>query len=225
MNVTETRPAKSKIEVTIAEGNSLMLAALSEILESDGRFSLVSTVNSAEACLQTALTVPSDILVIDWSLPTLGAEKLIKVLRDQESPMRVVVCTHADSADIPKRAMAAGAAGFFSHTEPTERLLDVVADVANGKMVFPYLDVRELSDPLQSLTKTESALLASLSLGRTNKELANDHGIAVNTVKFHLRNLYDKLSVKNRSQAIALYYSLNLPDFNIDVISGGADNS
>jgi two-component system nitrate/nitrite response regulator NarP len=211
--MTQSNATSAKVEVTIAEGNSLMLAALSEILESDGRFSLVSTVNSAEACLQTSLTVPSHVLVIDWALPTLGAEKLIKVLRDQECPMRVVVCTHAETADIPKRAMAAGAAGFFSHAEPTERLLDVVADVAAGNMVFPYLDVRELSDPLQSLTRTENALLASLSLGRTNKELAEDHGIAVNTVKFHLRNLYDKLSVKNRSQAIALYYSLNLPDY------------
>lgn len=199
-----------KVEITIAEGNSLMLTALSELIEADPRFSIVSTVTSAEACLQTSMTVPSDVLVIDWSLPTLGAEKLIKVLREQESTMRVVVCTHAESTDVPKRAMAAGAAGFFCHTTASAELLQVIVDVAAGKMVFPYIDVRELSDPLQSLTKTERALLGSLSLGRTNKELAADHGIAVNTVKFHLRNLYDKLDVRNRSQAIALYYSINL---------------
>ncbi len=209
---TSNQGELARVDVTIAEGNSLMLSALSELIESDGRFSLVSTVNSAEACLQTTLTIPSHVLIIEWGLPTLGAEKLIKVLRDQNSPVRTVVCTHTDSADIPKRAMAAGAAGFFCHTSPTEQLLDVTADVAAGNMVFPYLDVRELRDPLQGLTRTERALLASLSLGRTNKELANDHGIAVNTVKFHLRNLYDKLSVKNRSQAIALYYSLNMPE-------------
>lgn len=202
----------SKIEVAIAEGNSLMLTALSELIEADGRFSLVSTVTSAEGCLATSLSVPSQVLVIDWALPSFGAEKLIKVLRDQEALMPVVVCTHKESPEVPKRAMAAGAAGFFCHTDQSERLLEVIVDVAAGQMVFPYLDVRELSDPLQSLTKTERALLSSLSLGKSNKELAEDHNIAVNTVKFHLRNVYDKLSVKNRSQAIALYYSLNLPD-------------
>ncbi len=186
-----------------------MLTALSELVEADGRFSLISTVTSAESCLQAALTLPSDVLVIDWGIPTLGAEQILRVLREQESPMRVVVCTHTESNDVPKRAIAAGAAGFFCHTDASEELLDVIGDVSQGKMVFPYIDVRELRDPLQSLTKTERALLSSLALGRTNKELAEDHGIAVNTVKFHLRNLYDKLSVNNRSQAIALYYSLS----------------
>lgn len=196
-----------KVELSLADGNSLMLAALSEIFEQDGRFSLISATNTAEAFLQTSLTVPSAVAVVDWALPTLGGEQLIRILREQQSPMRIVVCTHGNSNDLPKRAMAAGAAGFYSHQEPPEKLISTAWDVASGKMVFPYLDVRELHDPLQSLTKTEKVLLASLSLGRTNKELAEDHGIAVNTVKFHLRNLYEKLAVSNRAQAIAYYYS------------------
>lgn len=196
-----------KVEVSLADGNALMLAALAEIFEKDDRFSLVTTTNSAESFLQTAFTVPSAVAVVDWSLPTLGAEKLIHILREQESSMRIIVCSHGDTADIPKRAMAVGAAGFFSHAEEAEKLLDGVIEVAEGKMVFPYIDVRDLHDPLQSLTRSEKNLLSSLSLGRTNKELAEDHGITINTVKFHLRNLYDKLSVKNRAQAIAFYYS------------------
>lgn len=195
------------IEVALADNNSLMLSALSEVFNRDGRFSLVSTANSAESFLQTILTVPTTVAVLDWGLPTLGAEKLIRILRDQESPVRMIVCTHGSSDDVPKRAMAAGAAGFFSHSDSAEQLLDAVAEVAKGKMVFPYLDVRDLHDPLQSLTRTERALLTSLSVGRTNKELASDHGITINTVKFHLRNLYEKLAVNNRAQAIAFYYS------------------
>jgi len=142
----------SKVEISIAEGNALMLTALSELVEADHRFSLVSTVTSAESCLQASLSLPCDVLVIDWALPTFGAEKLIKALRDQETSIRVVVCTHASSMEVPKRAMAAGAACFFCHTDQSEQLLDVIADVAAGQMVFPYLDVRELSDPLQALT-------------------------------------------------------------------------
>lgn len=196
-----------KIEISIADGNSLMLSALSEIFERDVRFSLLSSTNSAESFLQTALTVPSKVAVIDWSLPSLGGERLIQVLREQNSETRIIVCTHGNSADLPKRAMASGAAGFFQHSDPSEQLLETAIDVAKGKMVFPYLDVRDLHDPLQSLTKTEKGLLVSLSLGRTNQELSSDHGISINTVKFHLRNIYDKLSIKNRAQAIAYYYS------------------
>lgn len=201
------RAEAAPVDVALADGNALMLGALAEIFERDGRFSLVSTTRSAEAFLQTAVTAPTSVAVVDWSLPALGAEKLIRILREQGSAVRVVVCSHGETADIPKRAMAAGAAGFFSHSEPPERLLAGTLDVAAGKMVFPYLDVRDLHDPLGSLTRTERALLDSLALGRTNKELATDHGIAVNTVKFHLRNLYEKLSVRNRAQAIAFYYS------------------
>ena len=195
------------VEVALSDGNTLMLSALSDIFERDTRFSLISTTNTAEAFLQTVLTVPSRVAVIDWNLPTLGAEKLIRILRQQDTSVRTIVCTHGRSEDIPKRALAAGAAGFFSHEESAERLLDVVIEVSNGKMVFPYIDVRELHDPLQSLTRMERALLASLSLGRTNKELAVHHSISINTVKFHLRNLFEKLSVNNRAQAIAFYYS------------------
>lgn len=195
------------VDVALADSNALMLSALSAVFDRDGRFSLVSTTNSAESFLQTILTVPSSVAVLDWSLPTLGAEKLIRALRDEGAPVRIIVCTHGSSSDIPKRAMAAGAAGYFSHADSAEQLLDACADVARGKMVFPFLDVRDLQDPLQSLTRTERALLGSLSVGLTNKELANDHGITVNTVKFHLRNLYEKLSVNNRAQAIAFYYS------------------
>ena len=184
-----------------------MLGALSDIFEGDDRFSLVSTTGTAEAFLQTALTVPGKVAVIDWNLPSLGAEKVVKILREQESPLRVVACTQAQSIEIAKRAMASGAAGYYSHDQSTAQLVDTVLDVAKGKMVFPYLDVRDLHDPLKALTKTEKALLESLSRGRTNKQLASDHEITINTVKFHLRNLYEKLAVNNRAQAIAFYYA------------------
>lgn len=199
------------VEVSLADSNALMLTALSEVFERDDRFSLMSTTSSAESFLQTAMTVPCGTAVIDWSLPSLGAERVLHILREQECPTRVIVCSHGESLDIPKRAMAAGAAGYFAHSEPSEKLLEGVLDIAQGKMVFPYLDVRELHDPLQSLTKAEKQLLGSLALGRTNKELAADHSISINTVKFHLRNLYEKLEVSNRAQAIAFYYSSTNP--------------
>ena len=86
----------------------------------------------------------------------------------------------------------------------TDIIDDIIAEVAAGRMVFPFLDVRKLrQDPMSVLTRRERVLLTSLAQGRTNKELAADLNISLNTVKFHLRNLFEKLSVNNRAQAIA----------------------
>ena len=90
-------------------------------------------------------------------------------------------------------------------------MLATAETIARGQMVFPFLDVRELEkDPVEQLTKRERAMLEALAQGRQNKELAEDFGISVNTVKFHLSNLYEKLGVRNRSQAIAFFYASRL---------------
>jgi two-component system nitrate/nitrite response regulator NarP len=129
-------------------------------------------------------------------------------LRDRPKPPRIVIYASSNDPDIPRRAMAAGAAGFCTRDTSPEQLLDIIATVAAGRMVFPFLDVRALKrDPREELTAREKTMLLALARGRTNNELAKELGISINTVKFHLRNLYEKLSFKNRSQAIAFYYS------------------
>lgn len=60
---------------------------------------------------------------------------------------------------------------------------------------------------MRTLTHREQALLKALAKGTTNQELSETLGITINTVKFHLRNLFDKLEVRTRGQAIALYYA------------------
>ena len=75
-------------------------------------------------------------------------------------------------------------------------------------MVFPYIDVRSLKrDPRESADRAREDDAGGAGQGRTNTELAADLGISINTVKFHLRNLYEKLGLRNRSQAIAFFYS------------------
>jgi two-component system nitrate/nitrite response regulator NarP len=155
--------------------------------------------------------VPVAVGIIDWHLPKLGGEKLIEAVRALPSAPRTVVYGSSDSAESVRRCMAAGAAGFCARSQSPEQLLDIVAAVAQGQMRFPFVDLRELNrDPAQSLTGRERALLGALARGLSNKELATELGIAVNTVKFHLRNLYDKLGIRSRAQAIAFYYSSGL---------------
>lgn len=199
------------VDVIVADGNALMLSALSDKFNRDARFSLVSTVATAENFLSMAIRMPVQIGVIDWSLPVLGGARLLEVLRDQPNAPRCVVYADDRGGETARRALAAGAAGFCARSAPVEDLLDICRDVAAGRMVFPFLDVRDLqADPLFQLTRREKAMLEAMAKGLTNKELAGEFDVSVNTVKFHLSNLYDKLGVKNRSQAIAFYFSARM---------------
>lgn len=194
--------------IIVADANTILLQALSDLFERDRRFSLVATSKTAEGFLETCLRVPVDIGIIEWGIPQLGAERLLGILRDRPQAPRLIVYATDTDPEIPRRAMAAGAAAFCTRDAPEQQLLDVALSVASGRMVFPYMDVRGLKrDPREGLTAREKALLAALAKGRTNTELATELGISINTVKFHLRNLYEKLGLKNRSQAIAFHYA------------------
>jgi two-component system nitrate/nitrite response regulator NarP len=141
-------------------------------------------------------------------LPTLGGERLLESLRGRANAPRVLVHGPEGDMDLVRRAMAAGAAGFCARSNLPQQLIDVAYAVAQGQMVFPFIDVRALKhDPTAELTTRERALLSALARGLANKDLAAELGISVNTVKFHLRNLYDKLGVNSRAQAIAFFYS------------------
>lgn len=202
---------ETPIPVALGDANPLVLSALSEVFERDPRFSLVTTTATAEGFLGTVMRVKVALGVIDWTLPVLGGRRLIEILRDQAGAPRLVVYGDDTRGELPRLAMAAGAAGFVGRGAPVAQLLDTCAAVAAGQMMFPFFDVRALqADPIHQLTPRERTLLEALSKGLTNRELARDFQISANTVKFHLSNLFEKLGVKNRAQAIAQYYAARM---------------
>ena len=202
---------KEQIKVVLAESNPMILSAMSEKFSTDQRISLISTVTTTEDFLSTVLRVKVDLGIVCWTLPQLGGEKIIEVLRENPSAPKILVYAQNHSLDVSRRALAAGAAGFCNDEQTVDELLETAITVASGKMVFPFRDVRELQDdPLFMLTKRERMILQFLADGSSNKELANSMSISINTVKFHLSNLYEKLGVKNRSQAISFFYSRRL---------------
>jgi two-component system nitrate/nitrite response regulator NarL len=147
-----------------------------------------------------------DIAVIGWEMPYLSGAGVLRALRGTAEAPRIVIYTGSQDLDVPRQAMALGAAGFCHKSDPPERLVDTVLAVAAGRMAFPFVDVRELDlNPLAGLTDRERQILESLSKGMTNQQLAEDLDISLNTVKFHLKNLYGKMGVENRAQAVAKY--------------------
>jgi len=206
MRAPDTKPGP--ISVALADSNPLMLSALSDLFERDPRFSLVATLATAEAFLEMTARMPTAIGVVDWALPGIGGERLLEGLRGRANAPRVLVYGPEGDMDLVRRAMSAGAAGFCARSDLQQRLIDVAHAIAQGQMVFPFIDVRALKhDPAEALTTRERALLSALARGLNNRDLGAELGISVNTVKFHLRNLYDKLGVNSRAQAIAFFFS------------------
>jgi two-component system nitrate/nitrite response regulator NarP len=176
------------------------------LFSEDDRFELASVSESSQEFLNSIEPVPIDVAVVGWIIPPGDARFILDRLRTRKNPPRVVVYTGFESDSVPVQVMAHGGAAFVSKNEQPVHLLDTISQVAGGRMVFPYLDVSQLNaNPLASLTKRELEILSSLAAGRTNKEIAAEKAVSTNTVKYHVRNLFEKLGVSNRGQAIALY--------------------
>jgi len=198
-----------EIDVAVCDKSPLILAGLDKLLSDDRRFNLVLKVTDGEEFLEAARQPNFTVAVIGWQLPTLHARDVLRALSRQASAPKIVVYSGTNDPAAPAETLQLGGAGFVSKRAPPERLLDVLSAVAAGDMVFPFVDIRKMrADPLENLTLRERSLLSALGSGHTNSQLAKDFGVSINTIKFHLRNLFEKLDVRNRAQAIALFLEM-----------------
>jgi len=204
--VHNTDPTKI-IRVAVVDKNPLVRAALEHLLSEDARFEFVAVSADGEELLRNIEHTSPDVIVSGWVMALGDGKYILDHLQTIQAPPQVVIYTGAEGEFIPSKVMAHGGAAYVSKSVEPQELLDTIAAVGNGKMVFPFLDVKQINNnPLTNLTKREVEVLSSLAAGRTNKEIALDLSVSSNTVKFHVRNLYQKLNVKNRSQAVSLYH-------------------
>ena len=193
------------IDIVIAEKNPLVQVGLAKLLKRCERFKVAAMVDDGAEFMKEIERTRCDVGVIGWEMPKLDGRGVLTAMRGRSGP-RIVVYTGSSNPDLPRQAMALGAAGFASKQDRPEQLLETIEAVAAGRMVFPYVDVAKLSsDPLGSLTPRERELLEELASGLTNQQMATRVDVSLNTVKFHLKNLYDKLGLGNRAQAGAFF--------------------
>ncbi|PZR93086.1 MAG: DNA-binding response regulator [Hyphomicrobiales bacterium] len=194
------------VNIAIADKNPMVLRALEALLAMDRRFNLLLMASDGTHFLSSLAHLPVSLGVIGWELPPIRATEILQALAKRPAPPKIVVYSSTKDTTAPAETLRLGGAGFVSKLSPPERLLEVFAAVASGDMVFPFVDIHKVRpDPLTSLTHRERDLLAALESGQTNAQLAREFGVSINTVKFHLRNLFGKLDVRNRTQAICLY--------------------
>jgi DNA-binding NarL/FixJ family response regulator len=202
--ITDNRQ-RDQIKVALADKNPMVISGVRHLLESDGRFRVIATASDGERFLELARRHRFDLGIIGWEMPRCGGRAVLQALRVQPKSPRIIVYTGSRDPELPREVMALGGAGYCAKSEPPERLLAVALEVAAGRMSFPFVDVRRLGhDPLAMLTRRERELLEGLAAGRTNAQLAADFRVSINTIKFHLKNLYEKLAVRNRAEAVAM---------------------
>jgi DNA-binding NarL/FixJ family response regulator len=209
--MSRPRPGENvfPVNVAVADKNPMILAALHSLLTEDKRFNLMLMASDGERFLDKVVRLPIDIGIIGWDLPRLHARDILLALSKRPGAPKIVIYSGTKDPAAPAEALRLGGAGFVSKLSPPQRLLEVFATVAGGDMVFPFVDVQKVrTDPLAALTHRERDLLAALESGRSNAQLAREFGISVNTIKFHLRNLFGKLEVRNRTQAICHYLEM-----------------
>jgi two-component system nitrate/nitrite response regulator NarP len=194
------------VNIAIADKNPMVLSALEALLTRDRRFNLLLMASDGVHFLNSLVHLPVSLGVIGWELPPIRAPEILQALAKRPGAPKIVVYSGTRDAAAPAETLRLGGAGFVTKLSPPERLLEVFAAVASGDMVFPFADIHRVRpNPLKSLTHRERDLLAALETGRSNAQLAREFGVSINTVKFHLRNLFGKLDVRNRTQAICLY--------------------
>ncbi|MFN3262830.1 MAG: LuxR C-terminal-related transcriptional regulator [Pikeienuella sp.] len=198
------RPATT---VAVIDRCPVIHRGLAAIMREDGRFELAMVAADAETFLSDyaarGVAAPIDVAVSGWDMPGGGGLALLRRISQMANPPRVLIYTGSLSDMTLRAAIREGAAGLVRKTEPPGRLLQAIAAVAAGGRDFPAIQRRQ--GPSEALTKREREILDALAGGATNGELAAALGVSVNTVKFHLRNLFEKLNVRNRANAVALW--------------------
>ena len=210
--MTEMQPeyeaAVKRPKVAIADKNPVVRSGLQDFISRDGRFQVVGTVPNGGEFLALTEKLTIDIAVVGWGLPDMNGADVLSALKRRAPTVRVIIYTGEPGVDVLRQAVRLGAWAFISKSDEPAILVDTIAAVARGRMSLPYIDMQVLtSDPLKELTARERELLTALANGWTNLQIAARIGISHNTVKYHLKNLYEKLGVNNRAMAVALYMS------------------
>lgn len=173
------------------------------MFKQDERFDVRATATDGELFLQLVDRLSFDVGIIGWKMPFSDGRQVLTKLRERGSSVRVVVYS---GANVAHQVRALGGAGFYSKAKSPEGLIEVISQVGQGNSIFPFepLEAKNTAS-LPSLTSRELEILEILTQGYSNRQIARKFEISTNTVKFHLKNLYEKAQVDNRTQAVAFY--------------------
>lgn len=202
----ETRPPGEVVRLVLADDHALVLDGLRAIVSAERDLQVVATATDGERALEAIHRFRPDVAVLDLQMPHMdGLACLARVRAELPATRVLLLSAFADAASL-RGAIQGGADGYALKTDPPADTIRAIRAVAAGHLVFPATARRWLSgaraDPT-ALTDREVTVLHLLAEGRSNAQIAAAVCLSENTVKYHLRNLFAKLGVSNRTEAAA----------------------
>jgi DNA-binding NarL/FixJ family response regulator len=187
-----------------------VLEGLRSLLDAQPDMQVVGAATNGAQAMELLRTSRPDVVVLDLEMGTMSGLACLERIRAEKIPVRVLVLSAYGDGTSMHAALEGGANGYALKTDPPRHTVDAIRQVHRGQLVFPPAAKRWLqgkpgsADPRQR-TEREESVLALLAEGATNAEIARRLRVSENTVKFHLQNLYMKLGVGNRTEAVAVY--------------------
>ena len=206
------------ITLSVVEDNDQFRNALEAIIQAQDDFALAGSYESAEKALQELMENPPDIVISDISLPGMRGTELIMHLKDKMQQTQFMVCSIHDDNDTIFEALKCGASGYILKDPVTAaEIVKAIRDLYNGgSPMSPYIARKVISSFQITTTHNEQALLSIrekevlelLAKGLLYKEIADQLGVTHETVKKHLKNIYQKLHVQNKIEALNKFRQL-----------------
>jgi DNA-binding NarL/FixJ family response regulator len=200
----------SPIRIVLADDHALVLEGLRTLLASEPDLRVVATATDGERLLEAVRRFNPDVVGMDLQMPFMDGLSCLRQIRAEGLPVRVLIISAFGDAQTLRTAVEGGADGFALKTDPPEMTLAAIRQVAAGHMVFPeairrWLIRKPEQDP-NTLTDREESVLALIAQGKSNAQVSVTLGLSENTIKFHVRNLFSKLGVTNRTEAAAKFH-------------------
>ncbi len=197
--------------VMLVDDHLIFREGLRTLLEMEGEYQVVAEASTAGEALNKASVWKPDIILMDVSLPDADGISVVRKLKESNPEMNAVMLTmHMDDRYVLE-SVSAGAAAYLVKTATYEEIKRALRDVQAGRAVLSPSVGRAVFSKVSSLTQTpvrqrltqrEREILGHLREGMSNREIAQTLFLSESTVKTHLKALYHKLGVKNRTQAV-----------------------
>ena len=203
----------NKLRVLVADDHPLLRESLRRILDDEEDMEVVAEASDGEEVVKLASELKPDVVVMDIVMPKLSGIEATRKIKEIVPDVAVLILTAYDDEEYVLGLLDAGAGGYLLKSARGRDLIGAIRTILTGESVLhpniiAKLLKRAIMAPvdkhkdLELLSERESEILKLLALGMSNKEIAEKLFLSQRTVKAHLTNIFNKLNVASRSEAI-----------------------
>lgn len=203
------------IRVSVVEDDTTLRNAIKDWVASDKRFKIVSEHGSAEEAVAQLPDLAPDVVLSDINLPGISGIECVRQLKGRMPKTQFMMLTVYDDTERIFEALSAGATGYLVKRASRLELLTAIVDIQRGespmssgiarKVVKSFQKSAPAAPPKDTLAPRERQVLELLAKGHLYKEIAEQLHLSVPTVNCYIRNIYEKLQVHSRAQAVAKF--------------------